>query len=208
MNGNPQPALLMPIIQFVMPSKNKQLKKTLHSYWEVCPKYDENGKLKQEMILVVNAIRNDLQHPNEYIRGATLRFLQKIAKDAELLEPLIPTCRACLDHRHSYVRKNAVFAVFSIYKEFENLIPDAPELMSTFLAAETDPTCKRNAFVFLAQCDMSKAVEWILSIGDGMAGLDEQLQLSVIEVIRADCKNDSAHKVCVFSLFGWRTRGW
>ena len=21
-------------------------------YWEICPKYDENGKLKQEMILV------------------------------------------------------------------------------------------------------------------------------------------------------------
>jgi len=69
----------MPIIQFVMPSRNKQLKKLLHFYWEVCPKYDENGKLKQEMILVVcvltpsyldfklttplkyrNAIRNDL----------------------------------------------------------------------------------------------------------------------------------------------------
>ena len=48
-----KPALLMPIIQYVMPSRNKQLKKLLHSYWEVCPKYDENGKLKQEMILVV-----------------------------------------------------------------------------------------------------------------------------------------------------------
>jgi hypothetical protein len=36
-----------------MPSKDKTLKKLLHFYWEVCPKYDENGKLKQEMILVV-----------------------------------------------------------------------------------------------------------------------------------------------------------
>jgi len=43
----------MPIIQFVMPSRNKHLKKLLHFYWEVCPKYDETGKLKQEMILVV-----------------------------------------------------------------------------------------------------------------------------------------------------------
>ena len=66
----------MPIIQYVMPSRNKALKKLLHFYWEVCPKYDDNGKLKQEMILVVwvknllclpkysspesNAIRNDL----------------------------------------------------------------------------------------------------------------------------------------------------
>ena len=36
-----------------MPSKNKALKKLLHFYWEVCPKYDDNGKLEQEMILVV-----------------------------------------------------------------------------------------------------------------------------------------------------------
>ncbi|KAJ3968052.1 coatomer protein [Lentinula raphanica] len=155
-NGNPQPSLMMPIIQFVMPSRNKQLKKLLHFYWEVCPKYDENGKLKQEMILV--------QHPNEYIRGATLRFLQKIANENELLEPLIPTCRACLEHRHSYVRKNAVFALFSIYREFEHLIPDASELMSTFLAAETDSTCKLG------------------------------LQMSVIEVVRLDCKSDSTHR--------------
>jgi coatomer subunit beta len=48
-----QPTLLMPIIQYVMPTRNKKLKKLLHFYWEVCPKYDENGKLKQEMILVV-----------------------------------------------------------------------------------------------------------------------------------------------------------
>jgi len=45
--------LMMPIMQYVMPSRNKQLKKLLHFYWEVCPKYDDNGKLKQEMILVV-----------------------------------------------------------------------------------------------------------------------------------------------------------
>lgn len=135
------------------------------------------------------------QHPNEYIRGATLRFLTKIAKETELLEPLIPTCRSCLEHRHSYVRKNAVFAVYSIYREFEHLIPDAPELMHTFLVAETDSTCKRNAFVFLSHCSMPKAVEYVLSIYDSISSLDEALQMSIIEVIRLDCKNDSANRV-------------
>jgi vesicle coat complex subunit len=43
----------MPIIQYALPSKNKQLKKLLHFYWEVYPKYDDNGKLELEMILVV-----------------------------------------------------------------------------------------------------------------------------------------------------------
>ena len=57
-----QPNLLMPIIQYILPSRNKQLKKLLHFYWEVCPKYDENGKLKQEMILVVYVSRLYCDH--------------------------------------------------------------------------------------------------------------------------------------------------
>ena len=57
----------------------------------------------------------DLQHPNEYIRGCTLRFLCKL-KEPELLEPLMPTIRACLEHRHKYVRRNAVLAIFTIYR--------------------------------------------------------------------------------------------
>jgi coatomer subunit beta len=135
------------------------------------------------------------QHPNEYIRGATLRFLQKLAKDVEILEPLIPLCRSCLEHRHSYVRKNAVFAIYSIYRDLEHLIPDAPELIQTFLAAESDATCKRNAFVFLANCAMPKAVEWILQVFDQIPSMDELLQMSIIEVIRLDCKTDTSHRV-------------
>ncbi|KAG9046279.1 coatomer subunit beta [Tulasnella sp. UAMH 9824] len=203
LNGNPQPALLMPVIQYCMPSKDKRLKKLLHFYWEVCPKYEDNGKLKQEMILVVNAIRNDLQHPNEYIRGATLRSLQKL-KEPELIEPLIPICRSCLEHRHSYVRKNAVFTIYSIYKEFESLIPDAPELIQTFLAAESDMTCKRNAFVFLANCAMPRAVEYLLSVYEQIPSLDELMQLSFIELIRKDCLGETPNRPkyirCVFEL--------
>ena len=54
------------------------LKKLLLIFWEVVPKTDAEGKLMQEMILVCDAYRKDLQHPNEFIRGATLRFLCKL----------------------------------------------------------------------------------------------------------------------------------
>ncbi|KAM0751934.1 Coatomer, beta subunit [Meredithblackwellia eburnea MCA 4105] len=207
LNGNPHPTLLMPIIQFVLPSKNKHIKKLLHFYWEICPKLDENGKLKQEMILVCNAIRNDLQHPNEYIRGATLRFLQKI-REPELLEPLMPTCRACLEHRHSYVRKNAVMAIFTIHRNFDFLIPDAPELIQTFMAAESDTTSLRDAFVMLQATSPERAVEYFLSVYDSVAGLDEMMQLAVIELIRKESKaggtGEGALKAryikCIFEL--------
>ncbi|EUC58601.1 coatomer subunit beta [Rhizoctonia solani AG-3 Rhs1AP] len=143
------------------------------------------------MILVCNAIRNDLQHPNEYIRGATLRSLQKLT-DAELLEPLVPTLRACLEHRHSYVRKNAVFAVYTTYRQHEHLLPDAPELIETFLAAESDSTCKRNAFVFLSQCATERAVEWLVKNADSLESMDELLQMAAIELIRKDSARPGA----------------
>jgi len=107
-----------------------------------------------------NALRNDLIHPNEYVRGSTLRYLCKL-KEPELLEPLMPSVLANLEHRyalqpychslvvhslthslvglftrnsHSYVRRNAVLALYSIYKDFEQLCPDAPDLVVSFLA--------------------------------------------------------------------------
>ncbi|KAI5450154.1 coatomer subunit beta [Naganishia albida] len=203
LNGHNHTALLMPIIQYVLPSRNKQIKKILHFYWEICPKLDEQGKLKQEMILVCNAIRNDLQHPNEYIRGATLRMLQKI-KEVELLEPLVPTVRSCLEHRHSFVRKNAVFAVYTIYQSHEHLIPDAPELLETFLAAESDATCRRNAFVTLCGIAQNVAVRYLVGVLDTLEGMDELMQMAVIELVRLEAKTEGANRArwirCIFSL--------
>ena len=176
-----------------MPSKNKSLKKLLYYYWEVCPKLNPDGKLKQEMILVCNAIRNDLQHPNEYIRGATLRFLTKL-HEPELLEPLLATVRSCLEHRHSYVRKNAVLAVFSIYNLSDHLIPDAPELIVNFLATESDNTCKRNAFIALCNIDTDQAVQYVLDNMDSVPLMDELMQSVIIEFVRKDALVNSDQK--------------
>jgi len=52
LNGDSMPGLLMHVIRFVTPSKNKTLKKLALLYWEICPKLQANGKLKQEMVLV------------------------------------------------------------------------------------------------------------------------------------------------------------
>ncbi|TPX11599.1 uncharacterized protein E0L32_007810 [Thyridium curvatum] len=192
LNGDPMPSLLMHIIRFVMPSKSKPLKKLLYFYYEICPKHDA-GKLKQEMILVCNGIRNDLQHPNEYIRGNTLRFIAKL-REPELLEPLLSSARSCLEHRHAYVRKNAVFAVSSIYQHSPSLIPDASDLIATFLESENDATCKRNAFAALASIDHDKALVYLSSVFDGIPNAEELLQLVELEFIRKDAVQNSQNK--------------
>ncbi|THW07042.1 Coatomer, beta subunit [Aureobasidium pullulans] len=193
LNGDPMPQLLMHIIRFVMPSKSKALKKLLYMYYEVCPKHDAGGKLKQEMILVCNGIRMDLQHANEYIRGNTLRFLCKL-RDAELIEPLLAPARQCLEHRHSYVRKNAVFAIASIHQHNEALMPDAPELLQAFLESESDATCKRNAFAALISISHDQALEYLSSVFEGIPNADELLQLVELEFIRKDAITNSQNK--------------
>ncbi|KAK5147708.1 coatomer subunit beta [Rachicladosporium monterosium] len=193
LNGDPMPSLLMHIIRFVMPSKSKALKKLLYLYYEVCPKLDSAGKLKQEMILVCNGIRMDLQHANEYIRGNTLRFLCKL-REPELIEPLLAPARACLEHRHSYVRKNAVFAVASIYQHSEHLMPDAPELLQIFLEGESDNTCKRNAFAALLSISHEKALEYLSGVFEGIPNASELLQLVELEFIRKDAVQNAGNK--------------
>ncbi|ETN36218.1 uncharacterized protein HMPREF1541_08495 [Cyphellophora europaea CBS 101466] len=193
LNGDPMPNLLMHIIRFVMPSKSKPLKKLLYFYYEICQKLDANGKLKQEMILVCNGIRNDLQHPNEFVRGNTLRFLAKL-REPELIEPLLSAAQTCLDHRHAYVRKNAVWALASVYQHAQNLIPDAPDMLQTFLAGESDTTCKRNAFAALMSISHDKALEYLSGVLDGVPNADELLQLVELEFIRKDAVQNQANK--------------
>ena len=75
----------------------------------------------------------------------------------------MPSIRSCLEHRHSYVRRNAVLAIFTIYKNFEFLIPDAPELIANFLEGEQDMSCKRNAFMMLIHADQERALNYLSS---------------------------------------------
>lgn len=185
LDGNPLPDLLMHIIRFVMPSKNKALKKLLYFYWEIVPKLDKEGKLRHEMILVCNAIQHDLQHPNEYIRGNTLRFLTKL-KEPELLEQMVPSVLRCLDYRLAYVRKYAILAVLSIYKVSDHLLPDAKDHIIAFLANESDPTCKRNAFIALAELSRESALEYLENNITSIDDLDPLLQIAFVQFIRKD----------------------
>ncbi|KAL0839233.1 hypothetical protein ABMA28_016000 [Loxostege sticticalis] len=202
LSGEKIPGLLMIIIRFVLPLQDHTIKKLLLIFWEIVPKTTADGKLMQEMILVCDAYRKDLQHPNEFLRGSTLRFLCKL-KEPELLEPLMPAIRACLEHRHSYVRRNAVLAIFTIYRNFEFLIPDAPELVATFLETEQDMSCKRNAFLMLLHADQERALTYLAARLDSVAGFGDILQLVIVELIYKVCHaNPSERSRFIRTVYG------
>jgi coatomer subunit beta len=170
--------------RFCINQEDHQIKKLLMLYWEIVPKYSIDGKLLPEMILVCNALRNDLISPNEYIRGCMLRFLSKM-KEAELLEPLVPSVKACLEHRHSYVRRNAALAAYSIHKNFgEQLLPDGPELIEKFIATETDISARRNAFLMLFNEAEEIAIDFLGEHMDSIQTYGDGFALLVLELSR------------------------
>lgn len=132
-----------------------------------------------------------------------MRFLCKL-RESELIEPLLSSARSCLEHRHAYVRKNAVLAVSSIYHHSESLIPDAPELVQTFLESESDHTCKRNAFAALSAMSHDKALAYLSGAFDGIQNADELLQLVELEFIRKDAAQNSQNKV----FYSWADSRW
>eukprot|EP01097_Dermamoeba_algensis_P003079 TRINITY_DN2239_c0_g1_i1.p1 TRINITY_DN2239_c0_g1~~TRINITY_DN2239_c0_g1_i1.p1 ORF type:complete len:947 (-),score=236.04 TRINITY_DN2239_c0_g1_i1:131-2971(-) len=205
LSGENLPGILMTVIRFVMPTKDHTLKKLVLLFWEVAEKTGPDGKLLHEMILVCNFLRMDLNHPNEYIRGMTLRFLCKM-KEVEILEPLVPSIRTNLEHRHAYVRRNAALAMLCVFKNFEHLLPDAPQIIFNFLAAEADTSCKRNAFLMLVTCSQEKAVEYLSGVLDQVASFADIIQLLVVDLIRKVSKTQSSERSkyfrCIFTLLG------
>lgn len=140
-------------------------------------------------ILICQNLRNNLQHPNEYIRGVTLRFLCRIHEE-ELLEPLVPSVIANLEHRHSYVRKNAVLALAAIYRlpKGELLVPDAPEFVEKLLNTEQDLSTRRNAFQMLCSHAQDRAVGYLFKNVDRLVDWGDILQISVLNLIRKVCR--------------------
>ncbi|KAH0901107.1 hypothetical protein HID58_040610 [Brassica napus] len=195
LNGETIPQLFITIIRYVLPSEDHTIQKLLLLYLELIEKTDSRGKVLPEMILICQNLRNNLQHPNEYIRGVTLRFLCRL-KETEIVEPLTPSVLQNLEHRHPFVRRIAILAIMSIYKlpNGDQLFVDAPEMIEKALSTEQDPSAKRNAFLMLFTCAEERAVNYLLSNVDKVSDWNESLQMVVLELIRSVCKTKPTEK--------------
>jgi coatomer subunit beta len=110
-----------------------------------------------------------------------------------LMDPSEPV-RTCLTHRHAYVRKNATFAIASIFTHLPELLPDAPDLLVSFLDDENDATCKRNAFAALVSISHEKALEYLSTVFDSIPNHDELVLLAELEFIRKDAVINPSNK--------------
>jgi coatomer subunit beta len=74
------------------------------------------------------------------------------------------------------------------------MIPDAAELIATFLEGESDPTCKRNGFAALSSISHDKALAYLSTVFDGIPNAEELLQLVELEFIRKDAIQNTQNK--------------
>jgi len=169
----------------VLPSEDHTVQKLLLLYLEIIEKTGSNGHILPEMILICQNLRNNLQSPNEYLRGVTLRFLCRI-KEGEIIEPLVPSILSNLEHRHSFVRRNAVLAVDAIYRlpGGDTMLADAPETVEKFLNAESDLSARRNAFLMLYNNAQDRALAYLLANVDQVTSWGDILQTVVLDLIR------------------------
>ncbi|XP_010246790.1 PREDICTED: coatomer subunit beta-1-like [Nelumbo nucifera] len=195
LNGETIPQLFITIIRYVLPTDDHTIRKLLLLYLEIIDKTDSKGKVLPEMILICQKLRDNLQHPNEYIRGVTLRFLCRM-NETEIIEPLIPSVLSNLEHRHPFVRRNAILAIMAIYKlpQGEQLLVDAPEMIEKALLSEQDPSAKRNAFLMLFNCAQDRAVNYLFTHVDSVPEWGELLQMVVLELIRKVCRTNPGEK--------------
>ena len=63
LNGESHPDMLMNVIRYVLPSNDHTLKRLFLMYLSSIQRVGENGKLLSELILAINSLLNDLQHP-------------------------------------------------------------------------------------------------------------------------------------------------
>eukprot|EP01069_Polyplicarium_translucidae_P003695 Polyplicarium_translucidae@DN2384_c0_g1_i1.p1 len=192
--------LLMTVIRFVVPSRGHRIKKLLQIFWEIVDKCKPDGSLKDEMILVCNALRNDLTSANEYVRGSTLRLLCKIPF-LKIVEPLMDPIVSNLTHRLPYVRRNAVLCVFSIVKNFgAEVIPSGLSEVAHILETETDLSTKRNAFLLLLHSDQDKAVQYVLTQQEAISEMGDIFQLALLGLLRMVTKLTPEHKAALLRV--------
>lgn len=90
--GNSQPDLLLSLSMCVPATKDKRFISLFYQYLETVAVEDEEGNIKDEVLMVCNTIRGHLIHPNEYIRSKAIRSLARIRSPAlfdSLREPFL-----------------------------------------------------------------------------------------------------------------------
>ena len=190
---------IMTVINHIIPyqSKSVMLKKLVLIYWEIIQKRKHNGVVLDEFLLVCNNLRNDLNHANEFVVGATLKLIGRIAINEIIDSLIVPIYENALKHIESFVRRNAVECLYELFCRFgEEVITDCDQKMIELLSRESDMNTKRNAIVLLFKVNPEAAADYVFDAlqADGIGSFNDIIQLVIVRNLFELCKSDPNSK--------------
>lgn len=157
------PHLLMPIIQYTATTNDHRVIKLLLIFLENCDTRDSTGKMRPEFLLIIDAIRKLLLHPNEYIRGAALRFLYKV-NDIEVLQQLLTPILNNLTHNDEYVRRHAAILVGRIARDIPSFIDSVSDSIIEAFSTEADQRTLTAMLYSAYQANPLKAADFTINM--------------------------------------------
>jgi coatomer subunit beta len=189
--------LMMQVIHNLTIIDDVSVKKLLFLFWEVIEKRHPDGKIREEFLLVCNSLRKDLTHPNEYVRGRTLRLISKLPYN-EIFESLKSAILDNLSHKHLYVRKNALLCLFSIITNFgvDALPNNIVEQLKDMIEKDGDTSVRRNAYIALSKINVNESLQItrdILNAND-INEINDLFTITIVENLRNLCKQSPKHK--------------
>ena len=176
--------LMITVIQNLSVCDDHEVKKLLFLFWEVVDKRHPTGELREEFLLVCNNLRNDLNHPNEFVRARTLKLLCRIPL-AEFVESLMPVIVENLSHRYMYVRRNAISCTAAMIKEHgSDILPtDVLDTLVNIVSKDTDVSCQRNAYLLISELDSKLSLKLTASIMMKVE-INEIADILVLSIVR------------------------
>ena len=179
--------LMINVIHHLTIVDDINIKKLLFLFWEVIDKHKPDGSMKDEIILLCNGIRKDLDSPNEYIRGRTLRLLTKLPYK-EILENVKAAVFENIKHNHAYVRSNAIMCILSFIDNFGvDIVPDSlPDDLKDIILKDNDTATRRNAYVLYSRISPMESLSLTQEIMDNneISELGDLFALCIVENLR------------------------
>jgi coatomer subunit beta len=140
---------------------------------------DSFNQIRSEFILITDAIRNLILHPNQYIRVAAMRFLFKLS-DLDILQQLISPLIQNLSYHEEYVRHHTASLIHHLVKNFPSFWPDISDSIIDCLKTEESTIVIIDLLFTIFECDSETAIDYFLSL-DSIYQVD--LKLAILQLM-------------------------
>ena len=189
MNDDSHPELVMSVIQYVMPSNDHTLKRLFLLYLSSIKRTDNDGKLLSELILAINTLINDINHPNEYIRALTLKFICSV-NEKEIIQPITHEIINSIENTKSLIVKKQIYcAIRHIYCLYPDLITNATDILVNALKKEKSVNIKCTVLRTLCFVNLEMTIKYILSKASQIMTFNEKYQMEILHIIKGVSKS-------------------